>query len=216
MQSTTSECVGGLGRIYSSILTPLDVSPKRLVNTLRMCKDLNFCSPLPARSAAPFCMGTAWSPIQAFSYCRPPVHRFKRSCSGYPTGTRDTSVPAASWKGAACSAPAPTRRSLRPSICLTGCAARIAAQYWPVFAGGGWTIHSALGDLYSAARVGVLGRALVAWYGLRSGAATLAEMGRWFSVAGATLGQAIRQHRSVTPDLFNRAILPGLEISTDR
>jgi hypothetical protein len=70
-------------------------------------------------------------------------------------------------------------------------------------------------DVYSATRVGVLGRALVAWYGLRSGAATLAEMGRWFSVTGATLGQAIRHHRSATPDLFNRAILPGLEISAD-
>jgi len=70
-------------------------------------------------------------------------------------------------------------------------------------------------DIYSATHVGVLGRALVAWYGLRSGAATLAEMGRWFSVTGATLGQAIRHHRSATPDLFNRAILPGLEISTD-
>jgi hypothetical protein len=70
-------------------------------------------------------------------------------------------------------------------------------------------------DIYSATHVGVLGRALVAWYGLRSGAATLAEMGRWFSVTGATLGQAIRHHRSATPDLFNRAILPRLEISTD-
>jgi len=70
-------------------------------------------------------------------------------------------------------------------------------------------------DIYSAMHVGVLGRALVAWYGLRSGAATLAEMGRWFSVTGATLGQAIRHHRSATPDLFNRAILPRPEISTD-
>ncbi len=71
-------------------------------------------------------------------------------------------------------------------------------------------------DIYSATHVGALGRALVAWYGLRSGAATLAEMGRWFSVTGATLGQAMRHHRSATPDLFNRAILPSLEITTDR
>jgi hypothetical protein len=71
-------------------------------------------------------------------------------------------------------------------------------------------------DIYSATHVGVLGRALVAWYGLRSGAATLTEMGRWFSVTVATLGQAIRHHRSVTPDLFNLAILPSLEIGTDR
>jgi putative transposase len=76
-------------------------------------------------------------------------------------------------------------------------------------------INVAPTDIYSATHVGVLGRALVAWYGLRSGAATLTEMGRWFSVTGATLGQAIRHHRSITPDLFNLAILPGLEISTD-
>jgi putative transposase len=68
-------------------------------------------------------------------------------------------------------------------------------------------------DIYSATQVGVLGRALVAWYGQRSGAATLTEIGQWFSVTGATLGQGIRHHRSVTPDLFNLAILPGLEVA---
>lgn len=57
-------------------------------------------------------------------------------------------------------------------------------------------------ELFTATHVGVLGRALVAWYGLRSGAATLTEMGRWFSVTGATLGQAMHQHRQKTPGLF--------------
>jgi hypothetical protein len=71
-------------------------------------------------------------------------------------------------------------------------------------------------DIYSATHVGVLGRALVACYGLRTGAATLSEMGRWFSVTSATFGQGIRHHRSVTPDLFDQAILPGLEVSADR
>jgi REP-associated tyrosine transposase len=70
-------------------------------------------------------------------------------------------------------------------------------------------------DIYSATHVGVLGRALVAWYGVRTGSATLAEVGRWFSVTGATLGQAIGHQRSLAPDLFNLAILPGLEVSTD-
>jgi putative transposase len=65
-------------------------------------------------------------------------------------------------------------------------------------------------DIYSATHVGVLGRALVAWYGLRSGAATLAEMGRWFSVTGATLGQAMRHHRAVSPRLFSSHVLPGI------
>jgi hypothetical protein len=69
-------------------------------------------------------------------------------------------------------------------------------------------------DIFSATRVGVLGRALVASYGLRARAATLAEIGRWFSVSGATLGRGIRHHRNATPDLFNVAVLPGLEDST--
>jgi hypothetical protein len=64
-------------------------------------------------------------------------------------------------------------------------------------------------DIFSATRTGVLGRALVAWYGLRSGAATLTEMGRWFSVTGATLGQAMRRHRKLWPYLFALAALPG-------
>jgi hypothetical protein len=59
------------------------------------------------------------------------------------------------------------------------------------------------GDIYSATYVGTLGRALVAWYGVRSGAATLRETGQWFSVTGATLGQGIRYYRKRTPDLFN-------------
>jgi putative transposase len=63
-------------------------------------------------------------------------------------------------------------------------------------------------DIFSATRVGALGRSLVAWYGVRSGAATLTEAGRWFSVSGETLGQGIRHHREVRPDLFNLAHLP--------
>jgi hypothetical protein len=63
-------------------------------------------------------------------------------------------------------------------------------------------------DIFSATRVGALGRSLVAWYGVRSGAATLTEVGRWFSVSGATLGQGIRHHREVRPDLFKLAHLP--------
>ncbi len=65
-------------------------------------------------------------------------------------------------------------------------------------------------EIFSATHVGVLGRALVAWYGLRLGAATLSEMGRWFSVTGATLGQAMHHHRKMSPDLFSLRTLPGL------
>ena len=49
--------------------------------------------------------------------------------------------------------------------------------------------------VYSRTSVGACARALVAARGLRSSAASLAEVGRWFSVSGATLGQAIQHHR---------------------
>jgi REP element-mobilizing transposase RayT len=65
-------------------------------------------------------------------------------------------------------------------------------------------------DILSATHVGVLGRALVAWYGLRSGAATLTEMGRGFSITGSTLGQAMHHHREMSPDLFGLRVLPGI------
>jgi putative transposase len=64
-------------------------------------------------------------------------------------------------------------------------------------------------DIFSPTHRGTLGRALVAWYGVRSGAATLTEIGRWFSVTGATLGQAIRVQRLIRPDLFRRPEVSG-------
>jgi putative transposase len=70
-------------------------------------------------------------------------------------------------------------------------------------------------DVFSATHVGALGRSLVAWYGVRSGAATLTLVGRWFSVSAATLGQGIRRHRDITPELFDRAVMPALEGGID-
>jgi hypothetical protein len=64
-------------------------------------------------------------------------------------------------------------------------------------------------DIYSATHVGVLGRALVAWHGVRTGAATLTEVARWFSVTSATLGEAMRHHRENSAELFQRS-LPGI------
>jgi hypothetical protein len=69
-------------------------------------------------------------------------------------------------------------------------------------------------EIFSATHVGALGRALVASYGVRVRAATLTEIGRWFSVSVATLGQGIRHHRKVAPELFELAVLPGLEDSS--
>jgi hypothetical protein len=59
-------------------------------------------------------------------------------------------------------------------------------------------------DLFSPTHAGALGRALVAWYAVRSGAATLTETGKWFSVSAASLGHGIRHHRQVEPGLFKR------------
>ena len=56
----------------------------------------------------------------------------------------------------------------------------------------------------------VLARALVAWYALRSGTASVREVGTWFTVSAATLGKAIRHYRRVAPALFERP-LPGIE-----
>ncbi len=64
-------------------------------------------------------------------------------------------------------------------------------------------------DIFTPTHTGTLGRALVAWYGVRSGTATLTEMGRWFSVTGASLGQAIRAQHLVRPDLFRLPEVSG-------
>ena len=74
-------------------------------------------------------------------------------------------------------------------------------------------LNCAPADVLSATPTGVMGRALVAWYGVRSGAANLAEMGRWFSVTGATLGQTMRPQRRSRPDLFNLKELPPTQSS---
>jgi hypothetical protein len=61
-------------------------------------------------------------------------------------------------------------------------------------------------ELFESTQVGALGRALVAWFAMRSGAATLTETGKWFSVSAATLGHGIRHYRRVRPELFRREL----------
>jgi len=65
-------------------------------------------------------------------------------------------------------------------------------------------------DLFWGGHEAVLGRALVAWFALNSGSASVREVGTWFGVTGATLGKAIRHYRRVSPALFRDA-LPGLD-----
>jgi hypothetical protein len=67
------------------------------------------------------------------------------------------------------------------------------------------------GALLTAGHQAVLGRALVAWYALRLGIASLREVGRWFDVSGATLGKGIRHYRGVSPELFEQKALPGIQ-----
>lgn len=69
-------------------------------------------------------------------------------------------------------------------------------------------------ELFASTSAGVLGRSLVAWYGVRAGAASLEEIGRWFSVSGAALAKGIRHYRDVAPEQFSRSSLPGLEYSS--
>lgn len=64
-----------------------------------------------------------------------------------------------------------------------------------------------LKDLYTSAHLAVLGRSLVAWFALRTGAATLTETGKWFSVSAAALGQGIRHYRRASPELFSKGAL---------
>jgi hypothetical protein len=69
-------------------------------------------------------------------------------------------------------------------------------------------------ELAIGERVGVLARSMVAWYGLRTGAANLSDVGRWFSVSGATVGRGMRFYRRAAPQYFG-ATLPGLKDEPD-
>jgi hypothetical protein len=69
-------------------------------------------------------------------------------------------------------------------------------------------------ELAIGQRVGVLARSMVAWYGLRTGAASLSDVGRWFSVSGATVGRGMRFYRRTVPQYFG-ATLPGLKDEPD-
>ena len=65
--------------------------------------------------------------------------------------------------------------------------------------------------LFTASHQAVLGRTLVAWYATRSGTASVSEVGTWFGVSGATLGKGIRHYRRVSPGLFAKKSLPGIQ-----
>jgi hypothetical protein len=70
-------------------------------------------------------------------------------------------------------------------------------------------------ELFRNSHEAVLGRALVAWFAVRFGSASLQEVGMWFSVSGATIGRGIRHYRRVEPKLFERKTLPGIEVDAE-
>jgi hypothetical protein len=63
---------------------------------------------------------------------------------------------------------------------------------------------------YGEGHQAVQGRALVAWFALRSGSGNVREVAGWFGVSAATLGRGIRHHRRVSPAMFEKD-LPGIE-----
>lgn len=62
--------------------------------------------------------------------------------------------------------------------------------------------------IYSRTAAGARARALIAARALRTRAATLAEVGRWFSITGAALGQSIRHHREQSEDFREQCNWP--------
>lgn len=72
-------------------------------------------------------------------------------------------------------------------------------------------LHCSALDIFGPTRIGALGRTLVAWYGVRSGTATLTEIAQWFGVSAAALGQGIRHQRTLSPELFSLPELPGAQ-----
>jgi hypothetical protein len=65
---------------------------------------------------------------------------------------------------------------------------------------------------YGEGHQAVLGRALVAWFALRSGSWSVRDVAAWFGVSAATLGRGIRHYRRVSPGMFERD-LPGIGVS---
>lgn len=81
----------------------------------------------------------------------------------------------------------------------------------------GILLHTVPGIACSSTHRGALARALVAWYAMRTGAAQIGEVGRWFGVTSSDLRYLIRRHRPRHPEYFSKPVadlfpaLSGLE-----
>jgi hypothetical protein len=64
-------------------------------------------------------------------------------------------------------------------------------------------LHTEPGVACSSTHRGALARALVAWYAMRTGAAQIGTVGRWFGVTSTDLRYLIRRHRQRSPQYFS-------------
>lgn len=75
-------------------------------------------------------------------------------------------------------------------------------------------LHTDFRVASSSTHLGALARALVAWYAMRTGAARIGAVGRWFGVTGSDLRYLIRRHRRKHPQYFSVAtsdLFPDLD-----
>ena len=74
-------------------------------------------------------------------------------------------------------------------------------------------LHTEANVACSSSHLGALARALVAWYAMRTGAARIASVARWFGVSSSDLRYLIHRHREINPQYFSKP-LPELFQST--
>jgi REP element-mobilizing transposase RayT len=81
----------------------------------------------------------------------------------------------------------------------------------------GRLLHTEPSVACSSTHRGALARALVAWYAMRTGAAQIAAVGRWFGFTSSDLRYLIHQHRRKNPQYFSkslRELFPALSSQT--
>jgi hypothetical protein len=67
-------------------------------------------------------------------------------------------------------------------------------------------LHAAPEVACSLTHKGAFARALIAWYAMRTGAAQITAVARWFGVTSSDLRYLIRQHRQRHPQHFSKAL----------
>lgn len=68
-------------------------------------------------------------------------------------------------------------------------------------------LHTEPDVVCTSTHLGALARALVAWYAMRTGAARIGTVARWFDVTSTDLRYLIRTHRLKNPQYFSRPLL---------